>query len=40
VTNFSGSSRLDALIISTPGMTAAALEIREPQTGQNLRVIG
>jgi hypothetical protein len=40
VTNFSGSSRLDALIISTPGMTAAALEIREPQTGQNFRDMG
>src|SRR6185503_14703957 len=40
VTNFSGSSSVDAVIIMTPGMTVAMAEIREPHTGQNRRVIG
>jgi hypothetical protein len=39
-TNFSGSSRLEAVNIVTPGITEAVVEIFEPQTGQNRRTIG
>lgn len=40
LTNFDGSSSVEAVIIMTPGITCALAETREPQTGQKRRVIG